>query len=110
MAWLGERWELRHGDELLGVITVEDQDFPWLTGRFEESPGFARWAPLFAESSALLDELSDSDDAAEWERWERLYDRISGALTLVAPNEPVTDFLLHIEDGQASFRWLSTAG
>jgi hypothetical protein len=29
-------------------------------------------------------------------------------LTLVAPNEPVTDFLLHIEGGHASFRWLST--
>jgi hypothetical protein len=31
-------------------------------------------------------------------------------LTLVAPNEPVTEFLLHIEGEQASFRWLSTGG
>ena len=108
MAWLGERWELRDGDELVGVITIEDQDFPWLSGPFEALPGFARWAPLFDASATLLDEISDSDDAAEWERWERLYDRISGALTLVAPHEPVTDFLLHVEDGWASFRWLST--
>lgn len=108
MVWLGERWELRDGDELVGVITIEDQDFPWLSGRFEALPGFARWAPLFDASSALLDEISDSDDAAEWARWEQLYDRISGALTLVAPNEPVADFLLHIADGHASFRWLST--
>jgi hypothetical protein len=30
MTWVGERWSLRRGDELVGTITVEDQDFPWL--------------------------------------------------------------------------------
>lgn len=105
MGWVGERWELRHGDEPIGVITIEEQDFPWLSGRFDASPGFARWAPLFDASQRLLDEISDSDDAADWERWEQLYERISGALTLVAPNEPVAEYLLHVEDGRAWFRW-----
>jgi hypothetical protein len=105
MVWVGERWELRHGDELVGTITIEDQDFPWLSGSFAAEPGFARWAPLFAAEQRLLDEISERDDPEEWDRWERLYSQITDALTLVAPNEPVAHFLLHIEDGKAWFRW-----
>jgi hypothetical protein len=107
MAWIGERWELREGASVLGVITIDEQDFPWLSGRFAAEPGFARWAAVFAESSRLLDELADVDDPAGWARWEALYDRISSALTLVAPSEPVSDFLLHVDGSEASFRWTS---
>lgn len=107
MAWVGERWELREGDSAVGVITVDEQDFPWLSGRFAAGAGFARWAAVFAESSRLLDELADVDDPAGWARWEALYDRISSALTLVAPSTPVADFLLHIDGSHASFRWTS---
>ncbi|HEX6353869.1 hypothetical protein [Actinophytocola sp.] len=102
MAWLGERWELRAGDELVGTITIEDQDFPWLSGSFAAEPGFARWAPLFADELALL----DRDDPEDISRWEELYEQITGALTLVAPGEPVEDFLLHIDEGRAWFRWI----
>ena len=103
---MNERWELREGDEVLGAITVDDSDFPWLSGRFEAAAGFARWAPLFDEEQRLLDLVCEDDDPTGWERWERLYDRISGALTLVAPDGPVAEFLLHIEDGAARFRWM----
>jgi hypothetical protein len=101
MGWLGERWELRHGDELVGTVTVEDQDFPWLSGSFAAESGFARWAPIFAAELEVL----DRDLPDEVERWEQLYERISGALTLVAPNEAVADFLLHVDGGRAWFRW-----
>lgn len=101
-----ERWELREGSSVLGVITVDDLDFPWLSGSFAAAPGFARWAPVFAESSRMLDELADVDDPAGWEHWEAWYDRISTALTLVAPAGPVAEFLLHIDGARASFRWL----
>jgi hypothetical protein len=109
VSWLGERWELREGDELIGVITIEEQDFPWLHGSFDAEAGFARWAPLFDAEQRLAEELSDRDDPEGWERWEQLYDRISRALTLVAPNEPVAEYLLHIEDGEARFRWSNEA-
>ena len=105
MSWVGERWELREGASVIGVIVIEDQDFPWLSGRFEAAPGFARWAAVFEESSRMLDSLADVDDPAGWERWEALYDRISSALTLVAPSEPVAEFLLHIDGEHASVRW-----
>jgi hypothetical protein len=107
MAWVGEQWELREGSSVIGVITVDEQDFPWLSGSFAARPGFARWAAVFAESSRMLDELADVDDPEGWARWEALYDRISSALTLVAPSEPVADFLLHIDGSHASFRWTS---
>ena len=45
-----------------------------------------------------LEMLDWDDDLEEWER-------ISGALTLVAPNEPMADDLLLMEDGKAWFRW-----
>jgi hypothetical protein len=107
MTWVGERWTLHAGDELVGVITIEDQDFPWLSGAFTAEPAFARWAPLFAAEQALLDEVTEHDSAEGWARWEAAYDRISAGLTLTAPTEPVADFLLHIEDGRAWLRWSS---
>jgi hypothetical protein len=107
MTWLGERWTLRHGDELVGTITIENQDFPWLSGTFTPEPAFGRWAPLFAAEQALLDEVTESDSEEGWARWEAAYERISTALTLTAPNEPVAEYLLHIEDGKAWFRWSS---
>jgi len=106
MAWTGERWELREGASVLGVIAIEVQDFPWLSGPFAAEPGFARWAGVFAESSRMLDALADVDDPAGWAHWEAFYDRISSALTLVAPAGPVAEFLLHIDGAHASFRWL----
>jgi hypothetical protein len=105
VTWLGERWTLHAGTELVGTITIEDQDFPWLSGSFEPATAFERWAPLFAAEQALLDEVTEHDSAAGWARWEAAYDRIRAALTLTAPNEPVADYLLHIEDGRAWFRW-----
>ena len=108
MSWVGERWELREGDELIGTFTIDEQDFPWLSGAFAPEPGFARWARLFAEEQALLDQVSFSDSAEDWERWETLYTRISSVLTVVAPSTPVVDYLLHIDDGRAHLRWTDT--
>ncbi|WP_100445916.1 hypothetical protein [Glycomyces xiaoerkulensis] len=93
-------WELRRGSEVLGEIHVNDGEFPWLMGRFVPRPGFAEVKPLFDRSLELL----HHDDGAQ-EGWEEVYDRIVETLTLVAPDGPVSDFLLHIKDGEAWFRW-----
>ena len=84
--------------ELLGEIVIDDADFPWLHGRFDPAPAFGEVKPWFDESLALL-------EAEEFERFDDAYGRIADALSLVVPPGPVADFLLHVEDGRAWFRW-----
>ncbi|MEV7228074.1 MULTISPECIES: hypothetical protein [Polymorphospora] len=105
MGRIGEVWQLRRGDEVLGEITVTDADFPWLGGCFAARPGFAEVAPLFAEEVALATVLEDDDSAAAVEAWETAYDRITTLMTLVAPSGPVAEFLLHMGAGECWFRW-----
>ncbi|MFI1359655.1 hypothetical protein ACH4TV_39675 [Streptomyces sp. NPDC020898] len=94
----GEVWRLERDDALVGEIVIEDADFPWLSGRFVPEPAFVEVEPWFAESLALV-------EAEEYERFEDAYDRIAHGLNLVSPEGPVAEFLLHIRDGHAWFRW-----
>ncbi|MFJ3794640.1 hypothetical protein [Kitasatospora sp. NPDC090091] len=94
----GEVWRLSQQDELVGEIVIEGGEFPWLSGRFVATPAFADWKPLFDREIALLEE-------EDWDRWEPIVDEISCKLILAAPAGPVAEFLLHIDGGQAWFRW-----
>ncbi|MER7077584.1 hypothetical protein [Saccharopolyspora kobensis] len=96
----GETWRLHRGEELVGEIEVTDADFPWLSGPFRPQPAFAEFEPVFAAEL----ELAESDD--DWAAWEQIYDRINEALTLVSPRGPVAEFILHVQDGEAWFRWI----
>ncbi|MFI2206679.1 hypothetical protein ACH47Z_39335 [Streptomyces sp. NPDC020192] len=98
MGFEGEVWRLMRQDKLLGEITIDEADFPWLNGRFLPTRAFAEVKPWFDASLALM-------EAEEYERFDDSYDRIAGALSLVAPSGPVAEFLLHIDDGHAWFRW-----
>lgn len=91
-------WRLMRHDVLLGTITVEEVDFPWLRGGFAPEPPFTQVKPWFDEALALM-------EADHFERFETVYDRIPQELTLVSPTGPVADFLLHIDGGKARFRW-----
>src|SRR5688572_30468985 len=90
---IGEVWQLRRGDEVLGEITITDAGFPWLSGSFVARAGFADVAPLFAEELALSEASADDDSVANIEAWEKAYDRIAKTMTLVAPSGPVAEFL-----------------
>ncbi|MCP2353790.1 hypothetical protein HD597_000810 [Nonomuraea thailandensis] len=96
----GEVWRLMRQDDLIGEITIEDADGPWLSGRFVAGPAFPDLEPLFQQELALLDTLDE-----EYERWETIYDKITRVVRLVAPHGPVAGFLLHVQDGEAWFRW-----
>ena len=98
MGFKGEVWRLVRQEELLGEIVIDEVDFPWLNGCFVPAPAFGVVKPWFDESLALL-------GAKEYERFDDSYARIAGALSLVAPSGPVAEFLLHIRDGRAWFRW-----
>ncbi|MFJ3492339.1 hypothetical protein ACIPPJ_01855 [Streptomyces sp. NPDC086091] len=99
---MGDRvWTVRRGAETVGEVAVDDGDFPWLSGRFTPGPAYADLAPLFARELALLED----GGAARAEEWGAVYARIEEAVELVAPDGPVAEFLLHIKDDRACFRW-----
>ncbi|MBT2403319.1 MULTISPECIES: hypothetical protein [unclassified Streptomyces] len=92
-------WRLMRQDTLLGTITVEEADFPWLSGGFRPEPAFAQVKPWFDEALAAM------ETEAFGERFDAAYDRIARALTLVSPSGPVAEFLLHVDGDVAWFRW-----
>lgn len=98
-------WKLKHADELIGEIHITDSDFPWLCGTFVASPGFAHFKPLFDRELELME--SDNPGAEDaMDSWEKTYELINNALTLIdAEGMPVAEFLLHIQNGDAWFRW-----
>lgn len=106
MGRIGEVWQLRRGDELLGEITITEVDFPWLGGSFAAGSGFAEVASLFAEEFALTKVIEEDDSAADIDAWEAAYDRIAETMTLVAPSGPVAEFLLYVDVDEAWFRWI----
>ncbi|MFI1177279.1 hypothetical protein [Streptomyces melanogenes] len=97
-------WRLMSGNTLVGTITVDDGGMPWLRGRFFPEVAFSQFKPWFDAVNALV-------EAEEFERFDDAYDRIENALTLVSPSGPVAEFLLHIDQDRAWFRWQeATAG
>jgi hypothetical protein len=103
----GDTWELRsrNDDRLIGTLTLKNADFPWVICDFRPTEAFETYRELFAQDDEILDRLS-SDPHADWTEYDHLYDRITGALKLVAIGDanPVEDFLLHIYDDEACFR------
>ncbi|GAA5023164.1 hypothetical protein [Kitasatospora paranensis] len=98
MGLQGQVWRLTCGDAPAGEILVEEADFPWLRGRFVAGPAFAAVEPLFARCRALA-------DSEEWEAFDTAYEEVGKAVVLASPSGPVAEFLLHIQDGRAWFRW-----
>ncbi|WP_340563517.1 hypothetical protein [Streptomyces sp. GSL17-111] len=91
-------WRLMREDALMGTITVDEADFPWLRGRFVPERAFEEVKPWFDEVHVIV-------EAEEFERFDDAYDRIEGALTLLSSSGPVDEFLLHIHEDRAWFRW-----
>ncbi|MEV1005660.1 hypothetical protein [Nonomuraea sp. NPDC050202] len=100
MGFEGDVWRLVRRGELVGTITIEDADQPWLNGRFVAGPAFGEFEPLFSQELALLDHIDE-----DYEAWEAVHGQITSAVQLVAPHGPVPEFLLHVQDDRAWFRW-----
>ena len=74
---------------------------PWLNGTFDATDAFGPWREAFDTELRLLDEYDD-----HVEQWESAYSRIYQNLTLYdQTGEAVAEFLLHIEDDKAWWRW-----
>lgn len=101
MGFEGEVWRVRSGNEPVGEILIDDADFPWLSGRFTASPAFGAVQELFARELAL----TERDEEGHWAEWESAYDEIRRRVSLLSPDGPVPEFLLHIDGDRAWFRW-----
>lgn len=85
-------WELYRGDTLLGILSnIEYFDFPWYRCKFQPTPAFEQYKPLFDHVSAL------SKDKDADEEWSMAYEKILElGLTLRDPNPArTTDISLH---------------
>ncbi|SNX65804.1 hypothetical protein SAMN06272735_7644 [Streptomyces sp. TLI_55] len=101
MGFDSQVWQVRGGDGPVGEILIDEADFPWLSGQFTAGPGYDVVRELFARELAL----AERDDDGHREEWERVYDEIRRRVSLVSPDGPVPEFLLHIEGDRAWFRW-----
>jgi hypothetical protein len=100
--WPGQVWRLLRGEAIIGEVHITDADFPWLNGRFVPRDGFEDVRPLFEAELALVDHEGELDI----ETWESIYKQITDTLAFVkADGTPVAEFLLHIKDDDAWFRW-----
>jgi hypothetical protein len=94
-------WQLQHKGEIVASLVVSDFEWPWVYARLQARPGFGRIQPLFAEELRLLDDIENKVD-----EWEAAYDEIRKDLTLLYPDgNPVPEYLLHVKDGNAWWRW-----
>ena len=86
---------------LLGTLTRTGSDMPWWLGEFDPAPGFASIRTLFDRERELLDADEDMD------AWGRTWDELSDGLVLepLDGRKPITEFLLHIEGKEATWRY-----
>ncbi|MET9906886.1 hypothetical protein ABZZ74_08655 [Streptomyces sp. NPDC006476] len=99
MGWAGGVWRVGSEAGPVGEILIDDADFPWLSGRFTAGEAYDAVRDLFLRELAL----AEQDD--DWEEWEAAYDEIRRRVSLSSPDGPVPEFLLHIENDRAWFRW-----
>lgn len=99
----------RRGEDLVGAIAVDEHDFPWLHGRFLAGPAHEEVRDLFARELVLLDRMDEDGSDESAEAWETVHDQVNRTMTLTRPTGgTVAEFLLHIQDGRAWFRWSDT--
>ncbi|MFJ8544008.1 hypothetical protein ACIRFH_18650 [Streptomyces sp. NPDC093586] len=104
MGFEGEVWHVRGRTDAkarVGEILIEDADFPWLSGRFTPGPAYDAVRDLFVRELAL----AERDDDGHGDEWEATCDEIGARVSLVSPDGPVAEFLLHIDGDRAWFRW-----
>jgi hypothetical protein len=96
-----EKWTLMMGDSVLGMLTPDDPDWPWLYCHFTPTPAFEPVRPLFVAELEILE--------GQWDegRWEKAYAAIASLkLRLLGDDGQIIDeFLLHIDGDTAWFRY-----
>ncbi len=90
-----EFWELRHGAEVVGRLTITDQDMFWFTAHFEPTP-------LYAEYQPIIEAAPDSDEG--WRAWYEQVQRLGLHLIRLYNQATAHEFILYIQGDRADFR------
>lgn len=93
-------WRLLRGGRVIADLIVYGGDFPWLNARVIPKKGFEELRPIFEEEQRRV------QDEEDIEAWEKTYRRVRAEVSLAHPDgHLVSEFLLHIEGGEAWWRW-----
>jgi RHS repeat-associated protein len=99
-------WALKQGDMVLGRLLNPVLNQPWFNCEFEPTPEFSRVKPLFDKEITLLNSgLVTPENEAEWEKAVDEIDALRLALHALGSGSVIQDFLLHIQDKEAWFRY-----
>ncbi len=93
--------ELKQGEQVLGTLKPYECDMPWVNCKFEPTTDFAPFKPLFDTELRLLDTAADDD-------WAEAYDKIADLDLRLVPVDggaAIKEFLLHVQDDEAWFRY-----
>jgi len=96
-------WRLWRGDILLGTLHPERTNQPFFYFSFVPTPAFESVRPLFDDELRL----AEADDA-DGDLVEAAYDRIRNLglhLESIGRGSTIHEFLLHIRDDEAWFRY-----
>lgn len=93
-------YRLHRGDVLLGTLTGTGSDMPWWQGTFKPTDGFDAVRSLFDRERELL-------NADRMDEWSTVWDELGEGLWLepLDGREPITEFLLHIEEDGRMATW-----
>jgi hypothetical protein len=108
MSRIGEVWQLRHGDALLGEITItgEGATPDWLHGSFAGQSLFAEFAPLLTDEHDLYQTMTSEFSDETYSVFKAHHAQVLATITLVAPEGPVVDYQLEVvSDDFATFGW-----
>jgi hypothetical protein len=93
-------WQLRHGEALIGTLTIADEDLPWYSALFEPTPEYAAYRPIFEEGNRIR----TADDADAFAAWQEKVRQLGLRLVRLHDQAVAGEFILYIDGSEADFR------
>ncbi len=98
---MNDIWELRKDEVLIGTLEVYDQDMFWATARFTPTAVFEPYKTTFSEGRDIPD---GGAEQVEWGKWADKIGSFGLHLIHIRTQVRASQFILYINDDQASFR------
>ena len=96
-------FQLKRKNKLLGTLRSYTIDQPFIYCKFEPTGAFQQFKPLFDEEVEFME--SESFDIEEWDAAYRKILDLNLQLIDLTDKSLITEFMLHIKDDKAWFRY-----